>query len=190
MENQLKQQINLKDEKLNEIIKFIQDKLLPLFDEDLIFKFFGQKNSSSNEKDIQIIKKYLSKSNKPTIKLFLSFSDMEKRRNWLIDIYISLGNSLCDLSIINDEQSIYLNNIIKILQKHIDINDGKLANFIYKYYLNKKYYGRAWKLILKQIEDKSTSQQQEYDQKLLQVNLIFLFSFYLTFFVSFSFIKQ
>jgi hypothetical protein len=60
LENQLKQQLTneKKDDKLNEIIKFIQEKLLPLFDEDLILKFFGQKNSSSSDKDIQIIKKY------------------------------------------------------------------------------------------------------------------------------------
>jgi hypothetical protein len=62
LENQLKQQQShltneKKDEKLNEIIKFIQDKLLPLFDEDLILKFFGQKNSLSTEKEIQSIKK-------------------------------------------------------------------------------------------------------------------------------------
>ncbi|CAF4478958.1 unnamed protein product, partial [Rotaria magnacalcarata] len=55
LENQLKQQQysltnDKKDEKLNEIIQFIQDKLLPLFDEDLILKFFGQNNSSSNER--------------------------------------------------------------------------------------------------------------------------------------------
>ncbi|CAF4453187.1 unnamed protein product, partial [Rotaria magnacalcarata] len=55
LENQLKQQQysltkGKKDEKLNEIIQFIQDKLLPLFDEDLILKFFGQNNSSSNER--------------------------------------------------------------------------------------------------------------------------------------------
>ncbi|CAF4207537.1 unnamed protein product, partial [Rotaria magnacalcarata] len=63
LENQLKQQQysltkGKKDEKLNEIIQFIQDKLLPLFDEDLILKFFGQNNSSSNEREIQVIKKY------------------------------------------------------------------------------------------------------------------------------------
>ncbi|CAF1971182.1 unnamed protein product [Rotaria magnacalcarata] len=63
LENQLKQQQysltnDKKDEKLNEIIQFIQDKLLPLFDEDLILKFFGQNNSSSNEREIQVIKKY------------------------------------------------------------------------------------------------------------------------------------
>ena len=65
LENQLKQQLTneKKDEKLNEIIKFIQDKLLPLFDEDSMFKFFGQKNSSSNEKDIQTIKTYFIKKN-------------------------------------------------------------------------------------------------------------------------------
>ncbi|CAF3896838.1 unnamed protein product, partial [Rotaria magnacalcarata] len=61
LENQLKQQQysltnDKKDEKLNEIIQFIQDKLLPLFDEDLILKFFGQNNSSSNEREIQVIK--------------------------------------------------------------------------------------------------------------------------------------
>jgi hypothetical protein len=94
---------------------------------------------------------------------------MEKRRNWLIDIYISLGNCLCDLSTINDETLGYLANILKTLQKHIDINEGKLANFLYKYNLIRKSYGRAWKLLLKQIEEKSSSQQQEYDQKLLQV---------------------
>ncbi|CAF3801202.1 unnamed protein product [Adineta steineri] len=153
LENQLKQLTNeKKDEKINEIIKFIQDKLLTLFDEDLILKFFGQKNSSSTDKENQLIK-----------------TDMEKRRNWFIDIYISLGILLCDLSNINDETSTYLLNIFKILQKHIDINDGKLSNLHYKYNLMKKSYGRVWKILLKQIEEKSSSQQQEYDNKLLQL---------------------
>ncbi|CAF1250085.1 unnamed protein product [Rotaria magnacalcarata] len=157
LENQLKQQQPIlttekKDEKLNEIIKFIQDKLLSLFNEDLILNFFGQKNSSSTDKDIQIIK-----------------SDMEKRRNWFIDIYVSLGVSLCELSTLNDDTLNYLTNIYKTLQKHIDINDGKLTNFLYKYNLAKKSYGRVWKLLLKQIEEKSASQHQEYDNKLLQL---------------------
>ncbi|CAF4672915.1 unnamed protein product [Rotaria sp. Silwood1] len=157
LENQLKQQQSYltnekKDEKLNEIIKFIQDKLLSLIDEDIILKFFGQKNSSSNDKEIQLIK-----------------TDMEKRRNWLIDINISLGMSLCDLSTINNDTLIHLTNIYKNLQKHIDINDGKLTNFLYKYNLIKKSYGRVWKLLLKQIEEKSSLQQQEYDNKLLQL---------------------
>lgn len=58
LENQYKQRIDSfeneeKDQKLNEIIRFIQEKLLPLIDEDAIFKFFGQKNSQqSNDKDI------------------------------------------------------------------------------------------------------------------------------------------
>lgn len=98
---------------------------------------------------------------------------MEKRRNWLIDTYLSLGVSLCDLSSVNDETLNHLTNTLKTLQKHIDINDGKLTNFLYKYYLVKKSYGRAWKLLLKQIEEKSSSQQQEYDNKLLQVNEFF-----------------
>ncbi|CAF0883064.1 unnamed protein product [Adineta steineri] len=118
-----------KDEKLNGIIKFIQDKILTLFDEDLILKFFGQKNSSSTDK--------------------------EKHRNWFIDIYISLRKLLCDIS---------------------KINDRKLSNFHYKYNLMKKSYGRAWKLFLEQIEEKSSSQQQEYDNKLLHVNqFIFIY---------------
>ena len=100
---------------------------------------------------------------------------MEKRRNWLIDIYLSLGISLCDLSIISDETLNYLANILKILQKHIDISDSKLTNFLYKYNLIKKSYGRAWKLLLKQIEEKSLSQQQELDNKLLQVIQNFFF---------------
>ncbi|CAF5137275.1 unnamed protein product, partial [Rotaria magnacalcarata] len=36
-------------------------KLLPLFDEDLILKFFGQNNSSSNEREIQVIKNDMEK---------------------------------------------------------------------------------------------------------------------------------
>ncbi|CAF0802194.1 unnamed protein product [Adineta steineri] len=60
------------------MIKFNQDKILTLFDEDLILKFFGQKNSSSTDK--------------------------EKHRNWFIDIYISLRMLLRDLLIINDEK--------------------------------------------------------------------------------------
>ncbi|CAF3676595.1 unnamed protein product [Adineta steineri] len=67
--------------------------------------------------------------------------DMEKRRNWFIDIYISLGMLLCDLSNINDETSTYLTNIVKILQKYIHINDRKLTNLYYKYNLMKKSYG-------------------------------------------------
>ena len=61
LENQLKQyQTNpeKKDQKLNEILLFIQDKLLLLFDEDSILKFFGQKNSSSTDKEIQTLKTY------------------------------------------------------------------------------------------------------------------------------------
>jgi hypothetical protein len=120
------------------------------------------------KKIFNLLKRIYKKNFLQIIFLF-SFSDMEKRRNWLIDIYISLGISLCDLSIINDETSTYLTNILKTLQKHIDINDAKLANFNYKYNLVKKSYGRVWKLLLKQIEEKSSSQQQEYDNKLLQV---------------------
>lgn len=61
LENQLKQcQTNQekKDQKLTEILLFIQEKLLPLFDEDSILKFFGQKNSSSTDKEIQTLKTY------------------------------------------------------------------------------------------------------------------------------------
>lgn len=65
MENQYKQHQSQwnqekKDEKLTEIIQFIQEKILPLLDEDSILKFFGQKNSSSNDKDIQSIKRSIS----------------------------------------------------------------------------------------------------------------------------------
>jgi hypothetical protein len=187
LENQLKQLTNeKKDEKLNEITQFIQEKMLPLFDEDLILKFFGQKNSTSTEKDIQLIKTYLQKHQFCENNFSYFFSDMEKRRNWFIDIYISLGISLCDLSTISDETSTSLTNIIKTLQKHIDINDAKLSNFNYKYNLIKKSYGKVWKLLLKQIEEKSSSQQQEFDQKLLQVKLRFCFIFLFFFFLALS----
>ena len=62
MENQLKlseyqSNIEKKDQKLNEIIRFIQEKLFPLMNEDSILKFFGQKNfSASNEKENQSMK--------------------------------------------------------------------------------------------------------------------------------------
>ncbi|CAF1027939.1 unnamed protein product [Adineta steineri] len=65
----------------------------------------------------------------------------KKHRNWFIDIYISLGILLCDLSVINDKTSTYVTYIFKTLQKHIDINDGKLTNLHYKYNLMKKSYG-------------------------------------------------
>ena len=94
---------------------------------------------------------------------------MDKRRNWLIDMNLSLGNSFCDLSTMTTDQSNSLTNLLKIFQKHLDLNETKLANFLYKYYLTKKSYGRAWKILLKQIEEKSASQQQDLDQKLLQV---------------------
>lgn len=60
LENQLKQQQNQekKEQKIHEILLFIQEKLLPLFDEDSILKFFGQKNALSTEKEIQTIKTY------------------------------------------------------------------------------------------------------------------------------------
>lgn len=114
---------------------------------------------------------------------------MEKRRNWLIDANLSYGNCLCDLSSLTNEQSNNLTNLLKIFQKHLEINDGKLTNFLYKYYLTKKSYGRAWKILLKQIEDKSSAQQQDFDQKLLQV--IFLsFQIKIDKNLFFSFIKQ
>ena len=112
---------------------------------------------------------------------------MEKRRNWLIDVYLSQGNSLCDLSTMTNEQTISLTNLLKIFQKHLDINDPKLTNFLYKYYLTKKSFGRAWKILLKQIEEKSSS---EFDQKLLQVNSFHLFLSFISLFSFFSFIKQ
>jgi hypothetical protein len=83
-----------------------------------------------------------------------------------------------------------LRKYIKSLQKHIDINDGKLANFLYKYYSIKKSYDRLWKLFLKQIEEKSSSQQQENDQKLLQINFFFSLLILFQIYFSFSFIKQ
>ncbi|CAF2803728.1 unnamed protein product [Rotaria sp. Silwood2] len=49
--------------------------------------------------------------------------------------------ALCNLSTIHDETSGYLTNILKTLQKHVDINDGKLSNFFYKYNLIKNSYG-------------------------------------------------
>ena len=42
--------------------------------------------------------------------------------------------------------STLLTNIPKILQKHIDINDTKLTNFIYKYYLIKNHLVELGKL--------------------------------------------
>lgn len=61
LENQLKQCSNeKKEEKLKEIVHFIEEKLLPFFDEEAIWKFYGQKNSSSNEKEILNIRRFLS----------------------------------------------------------------------------------------------------------------------------------
>lgn len=77
--------------------------------------------------------------------------------------------ALCDLSNASEETSTQLTNLMKNLQKHIDLNDGKVAQLNYKLHLIKKSYGRVWKLLLKQIEDKSASQQQDFDNKLLQV---------------------
>jgi len=73
LENQFKQRVDSltneeKDEKLNEIIRFIQEKLLPLIDEEAIFKFFGQKNAQSNDKDILQTKTFVDFS------LYLSVS--------------------------------------------------------------------------------------------------------------------
>ena len=155
----------------------------------MLFSNFSDKKILYQTKKIfNSLKSIFTIENTLSIFFFL-FSEMEKRRNWLIEIYLSLGNCLCDLSTINDDQSTYLTNILKILPKHIDINDGKLTNFLYKYYLNRKSYGRAWKILLKQIEEKSSSQQQELDQKLLQVNEFLSIKEFLQCF-SFSFIKQ
>ena len=63
LENQLKQQqpsvlpAESKDERLNQIRRFIEEKLLGLIDEDSILKFFGQKTMPSNEKEMQSTKK-------------------------------------------------------------------------------------------------------------------------------------
>jgi len=111
-----------------------------------------KKNAQSNDKDILQTK-----------------TNIEKRRNWLIDIHLSLGNSLCDLSTFNEEHSNLLNSSIKTLQKHIDLEDSKLFSFLWKFYLKKKFYGKACKLILKQIDEKSLSQQKDLDNKLLQL---------------------
>ncbi len=90
--------------------------------------------------------------------------------------FFYFNGRFCTSAANTDDQSGYLINVLKSLQKHIDINDGKLANFLYKYYSIKKSYDRLWKLFLKQIEEKSSSQQQqENDQKLLQINSFFLF---------------
>ena len=57
--------------------------------------------------------------------------------------------SLCDLPTNNNDQSTYLSNILKTLQQHIDINDGKLVNIHYKCNLIKKFSGHTWKFLLK-----------------------------------------
>lgn len=62
LENQLKQQqpsalsTESKDERLNQIRRFIEEKLVGLIDEDSILKFFGQKTLPSNEKENQSTK--------------------------------------------------------------------------------------------------------------------------------------
>jgi hypothetical protein len=96
---------------------------------------------------------------------------MDKRRNWLVDVYLSYGNALCDLSNgDDDEHNAQLTVLIKNIQKHVDLADGKLTSFLVKFYLHRKSFGKLWKLLLKQIEDKPASQQREYDDKLLHVS--------------------
>ncbi|CAF4401681.1 unnamed protein product, partial [Rotaria magnacalcarata] len=51
-----------------------QYKLLPLFDDDLILKFFGQKNSSSNEREMQVIKMIWKNVEIEFMKYFHTFS--------------------------------------------------------------------------------------------------------------------
>lgn len=94
---------------------------------------------------------------------------MDKRRNWLIDAYLSLGNALCELSTGGQEISDQLNAVMKNIQKHVELSDNKLTQFLLKYYFNQRLFGKALKVLLKQLEDKQSSQQQEFDEKLLQV---------------------
>ena len=94
---------------------------------------------------------------------------MEKRRNSLIEMLISLGNCLCDLSQLNDQNENRLNELIAILPKYIDLNESKLNSSLIKFYSIKKLYGKLWKILLKQLEETSSSQQQEIDHKLIQV---------------------
>ncbi|CAF1324405.1 unnamed protein product [Didymodactylos carnosus] len=149
LEAQLKTQQQNKEEKLNQIISIVQDKILPVIDENEVLKYYGQKTpTSSNGKDLSQLK-----------------IDMEKRRNWLIDSNILLGNCLCDLPSSTQDMK-QLNSIYKQLQKHIDINDTKVLNFVYKYHLANKNYGKAMKILFKQLEEKSTN---ELDTKLLQL---------------------
>ncbi|CAF1641436.1 unnamed protein product, partial [Didymodactylos carnosus] len=98
LEAQLKTQQQNKEEKLNQIISIVQDKILPVIDENEVLKYYGQKTpTSSNGKDLSQLK-----------------IDMEKRRNWLIDSNILLGNCLCDLPSSTQDMK-QLNSIYKQL---------------------------------------------------------------------------
>ena len=146
------------------------------------FSRWSTKNRSSNSSDKRLPRattKKVKRAKRPSsllswpanLSLSLSLSrEMEKRRQWLIDLHLSLGNSLCDLSVPTDEHLEQLTSLFKSLLKHLEISDGKLVPFLCKFYLLKKSYGKLWKLLLKQLEEKSSSQHQEIDEKLLQVN--------------------
>lgn len=94
---------------------------------------------------------------------------MEKRRNSLIEIYFSLGNAYLELCSFSEEMEFPLKTLWKNLQKHLDLNDSKFVPFLTKYHFQKKFYGKYWKLLLKQFEEKPSTQHQDLDEKLLQV---------------------
>lgn len=60
MEAQVKSSSEKKDQKLNEIIKFIQESVFTSLNEDSVLKFYGQKNSStSTDKENQSTKTFV-----------------------------------------------------------------------------------------------------------------------------------
>ena len=77
------------------------------------------------------------------------------------------GDDLTKSALFDDLKSVYVS-----IQKWIDINDEKCAKFTVKFFLVLGMYGKALKILFKQLEDKSLSQVQASEQTILKVGCL------------------
>ncbi|KAK3095930.1 hypothetical protein FSP39_020998 [Pinctada imbricata] len=122
-------------------------------DQPALLSYFGMKSDT--------------RSNAATIK-----SESEKLKETLIEAYVKLGCAQADVQIFqSEEQEEYmhitvteedLQDTYNNLQKWADLGDSKVSSFTIRHAKVHKQYGRALKLLLKQVEDK-----QECDKALM-----------------------
>ena len=91
----------------------------------------------------------------------------------IIDHFILLNKSESDEDQVNMENASVITDLKAIynsIQKWIDINDEKCFKFTLKLFLALKLYGKALKVLFKQLEDKNMTQVKSSEQNILKVN--------------------